>query len=149
MKPLDARTTAAMARVKSTGTLPEERVASALRALGVGYRRNVRNLPGTPDFANRSRGWVIQVHGCFWHQHDCGRGTMPKHNADLWQAKFARNRRRDAEADRHLQKLGLDVFTVWECETRNVAELAERIASWFEDRPRAVAERMEELSVDK
>src|SRR5262245_29308629 len=25
------------------------------------------SLPGTPDFANKSRRWALFVHGCFWH----------------------------------------------------------------------------------
>ncbi|QDH74375.1 very short patch repair endonuclease [Brevundimonas sp. M20] len=127
MKPLDNRTTDAMSKVRQAKTKPEETVAKALREIGASYRRNVRALPGTPDFANQSNGWVVQVHGCFWHQHDCKRGTMPSHNQAEWRAKFERNKARDAEAERALSSLGLRVLTVWECETKTPSELKERL----------------------
>lgn len=127
MKPLNAHTTAAMAKVPQKRTTPEEKVATALRELGIAYRRNVRRLPGSPDFANRSKGWAIQVHGCFWHQHDCKRGTLPAHNRDEWLSKFARNRARDAAVEKRLQELGLQVLTIWECETKDAMVLKSRL----------------------
>ncbi|MDB5451436.1 MAG: vsr [Caulobacteraceae bacterium] len=85
--------------------------------MGASYRKNVRGLPGSPDFANRSRGWAIFVHGCFWHAHrGCRRATKPKSNAPFWSEKFARNRARDAEAIVTLRKRGFRVALVWECE---------------------------------
>ncbi|RYG86816.1 MAG: DNA mismatch endonuclease Vsr [Alphaproteobacteria bacterium] len=127
MKPLDARTTNAMSKVRQVKTTPEELVATALREIGASYRRNVRSLPGTPDFANQSRGWAIQVHGCFWHQHDCKRGTMPRHNQNEWRTKFQRNKARDQDVERALTARGLRVLTVWECETKTPAVLTERL----------------------
>ncbi len=132
MKPLNDRTTAAMAKVRQSRTTPEERVAEALRDLGLAYRRNVKSLPGKPDFANRSKGWAIQVHGCFWHQHDCKRGTMPSHNRDAWEAKFAKNKQRDAEVDARLTACGLKVVTVWECETKDSVGLKNQLRSYLE-----------------
>lgn len=120
-----------MAKVRQSRTTPEEAVASVLRELGVSYRRNVRTLPGKPDFANRSRGWVIQVHGCFWHQHDCKRGTIPTHNRDAWLVKFARNKQRDLEVEAVLKVSGLRVLTVWECETRNRQSLVDKLAGYL------------------
>lgn len=121
-----------MAKVRQSRTTPEERVAAALRDLGLAYRRNVKSLPGKPDFANRSKGWAIQVHGCFWHQHDCKRGTMPSHNRDAWEAKFARNKQRDAEVDARLAALDLRVVTVWECETKDSVGLKSKLQSYLE-----------------
>tara|TARA_R110000787_G_scaffold133599_1_gene246017 strand:+ start:87 stop:485 length:399 start_codon:yes stop_codon:yes gene_type:complete len=132
MKPLNDRTTAAMARVKQSRTAPEQRVATALRDLGLAYRRNVKTLPGKPDFANRSRGWAVLVHGCFWHQHDCKRGTMPSHNRAEWESKFARNRQRDAEVSARLAGSGLRVVTVWECETKDSFALKNLLGTYLE-----------------
>lgn len=132
MKPLNDRTTAAMVKVRQSRTTPEERVASALRALGLAYRRNVKTLPGKPDFANRSRGWAIPVHGCFWHQHDCKRGTVPSHNRNAWEAKFARNKQRDGEVDARLSALGLRVVTIWECETKDSVALKNTLRAYLE-----------------
>jgi len=116
-KPGDFRA-ALMARVRQRGTRPEQHVASALRALGVGYRKNVRSLPGSPDFANKSKRWAVFVHGCFWHRHTgCRRATIPKANQDFWLDKFAANRARDARAIRALRRMGFRVAIIWECET--------------------------------
>ncbi|HEV7227034.1 very short patch repair endonuclease [Brevundimonas sp.] len=128
MIPLDARTSRTMSRVRSTGTTPETRVGQALRAIGLRYRKHVRALPGTPDFANRTQGWAVLVHGCFWHRHGCKRTTTPVHNAEHWAAKFARNQARDARVEAALAAAGLKVITIWECETRDAAALQARLA---------------------
>lgn len=121
-----------MAKVKQSRTTPEERVAEALRDLGLAYRRNVKTLPGKPDFANRSKSWAIQVHGCFWHQHDCKRGTMPTHNRTEWETKFQRNKQRDAEAEARLVESGLRVVTIWECETKDSVSLKSKLSTYLQ-----------------
>jgi DNA mismatch endonuclease (patch repair protein) len=127
VKPLNAQTSRTMSRVRSTGTTPETRVAEALRAIGVRYRKHVRCLPGTPDFANRTQGWAVLVHGCFWHRHGCKRTTTPAHNAGHWAAKFARNQARDARVEAALASAGLKVVTIWECETKDAEALRARL----------------------
>lgn len=92
-------------------------MAATLRSLGATYRKNVRALPGSPDFANQKKKWAVFVHGCFWHHHTgCGRATVPKANSEFWSEKFARNRSRDAEATIRLRQNGFAVVIVWECE---------------------------------
>jgi DNA mismatch endonuclease (patch repair protein) len=125
----DPKRSALMARVRQRGTAPELVVASILKGLGLAYRRNVRGLAGSPDFSNRRRKWAIYVHGCFWHQHTgCKRATIPKANEAFWRDKFETNRRRDAKAIRSLRREGFRVMIVWECDTREVARLALRLA---------------------
>jgi DNA mismatch endonuclease (patch repair protein) len=132
----DPRRSALMARVRQRGTAPELVVASLLRGLGIGYRRQVRMLAGAPDFANAKRGWAIYVHGCFWHQHTgCARATMPKANEAFWREKFAANRRRDARAIRSLRRGGLRVVVIWECETRDPESLTKRLSKVLSARP--------------
>lgn len=105
-----------LGRVRQARTAPEEVVAKALRAAGLGYRRNVRDLPGRPDFANKRAKWAIFVNGCFWHAHrGCRKASVPKNNRAFWVAKFAANRRRDAAAIRALRAAGFRVLVVWEC----------------------------------
>jgi G:T-mismatch repair DNA endonuclease (very short patch repair protein) len=58
---------------------------------------------------------VIQVHGCFWHGHDCRRGRAPSINRGYWRSKIDRNRRRDESVKRRLRGLGWHVLTLWEC----------------------------------
>lgn len=84
---------AVMRRVKGRDTAPELKVRKALTALGVRYRLNRKDLPGSPDIVMAGRRLAIFVHGCFWHGHDCARGSrVPKANRDYWLAKVARNR---------------------------------------------------------
>lgn len=105
-----------MSRIRQSGTKPELIVARALRELGIGYRKNARDLPGSPDFVNRGRRWAIFVNGCYWHHHRCRRGTVPKRNREFWVAKFMVNRRRDARSIRELRKRSFAVILIWECE---------------------------------
>lgn len=106
-----------LARVRQRGTAAELAVGVVLRRLGLAYRKNVRSLPGSPDFANRRRRWAVFVQGCFWHAHTgCRRATTPRANREFWIAKFARNRGRDAEAVRALRRMGFRVVLIWECE---------------------------------
>lgn len=107
-----------MRRVRREKTGPEEAVARILRSQRLHYRRNVKGLPGTPDFANKSKRWAIFVNGCFWHHHtNCRRATTPKENRAFWLEKFAANRRRDAAKIRALRKAGFRVLLIWECQT--------------------------------
>ncbi len=106
-----------LGRVKQSRTAPEEVVARALRAAGIAYRRNVGDLPGSPDFANKRRRFAIFVNGCFWHHHTaCRRATIPKNNREFWVAKFATNRKRDADRIRALRRAGFHVLVIWECD---------------------------------
>lgn len=117
-----------MSRVRQRGTDAELTVAAALRQLGISYRLNVTSLPGSPDFANKTKKWAVFVHGCFWHQHTgCKRATEPKANADFWRDKFRTNRLRDAHAIRNLRHLRYSVLLLWECEVENAEKLNRRL----------------------
>jgi DNA mismatch endonuclease (patch repair protein) len=117
-----------MARVRQRQTAAELAVAVVLRQSGHSYRKNVRTLPGSPDFANKTAGWAIFVNGCFWHQHrGCVRATIPKTNRRFWIEKFAANKARDAAAVTLLRKAGLKVLTIWECETANHKKVSVRL----------------------
>lgn len=117
-----------MAGVRQSGTEPELVVRSIMCSLGVRYTKGNRNLPGSPDIANRRRHFAIFVHGCFWHRHpNCLLTTTPKRNRKFWESKFQTNVRRDKRAVRALNHLGFRVLTVWECKTRDPDRLAKRI----------------------
>ena len=113
---------AVMRAVKGRDTTPELAVRRILREAGVGYRLGGCGLPGRPDLVMKGRRVAIFVHGCFWHGHDCPRGSRkPKTNAGYWSAKIARNRARDAVATAALRSAGWRVVTVWECEMKTAA----------------------------
>lgn len=106
-----------MRRQKQKDTAPELTVRRALHAHGIRFRIRNRDLPGSPDIANRSKKWAIFVHGCYWHHHDgCARATVPKRNTAFWKKKFEANRRRDAMSVAKLEQSGYTVIIMWECE---------------------------------
>jgi len=126
--PTDPARSELMRRVRRQGTKAEQAVAAALRGLGVHFRRNVKTLPGSPDFVNRSHRWVVFVHGCFWHRHrNCVRTTTPKRNRKFWLDKFSANEQRDRKKALVLRAMGFDVLTVWECETGDRRKLSRRL----------------------
>jgi DNA mismatch endonuclease (patch repair protein) len=105
-----------------------------LRSFAPGYRLQRRDIPGRPDIAYVGAKRAIFVHGCFWHGHDCARGTRaPKTNADYWRAKLARNKARDALALQSLENLGWRALVVWECELKDREALARKLRAFVCD----------------
>jgi DNA mismatch endonuclease, patch repair protein len=119
---------AVMRRVKGRNTTPEMTVRKALTKLGARYRLHRKDLPGKPDVVMPGRKLALFVHGCFWHGHDCPRGSrVPKQNRDYWVAKVGRNVARDARNAEALGAAGWRVETIWECELKDAAALEERL----------------------
>lgn len=124
-----------MANIRSKGTKPELAVRRMLHAMGYRYRLHPPNLPGKPDIVFPARRKIIQVHGCFWHQHSdpsCGIVRRPKSNKEYWLPKLERNVVRDTEHYEQLRALGWDVLVVWECEVRADSDLLERMTAFLE-----------------
>lgn len=123
-----------MARIGSKDTKPELLVRSLLHRLGYRFRLHRRSLPGTPDIVLPKYSAVIFVHGCFWHQHPgCKKATLPKQNATFWKNKLEGNRRRDQLVRQQLRDKGWDVLIIWECETRNIGEVRQKLERFLED----------------
>lgn len=117
-----------MARIKSQGTKPEMVVRRTVHALGFRYRLHRRDLPGCPDLVFSNRRKVIFVHGCFWHRHTCSIARrVPVTRQDYWGPKLKKNVERDAAAKQALAELGWEQLTIWECETRDISDLSERL----------------------
>lgn len=114
--------------VRSVDTRPEMMVRSMVHRLGYRFRLHVRALPGTPDLVLARLRTVIEVRGCFWHGHACGRCRIPATRRGYWLDKIERNRRRDARTSRALRRAGWSVLVVWECETRRPQRLSARLA---------------------
>lgn len=109
-----------MQAVKSKNTAPEMVVRRLLHGKGYRYRLHRRDLPGCPDLVFPSRRKIIFVHGCFWHGHDCPRGSrVPKSNTAYWLEKVARNRERDFNSKQRLKSNGWQVCTIWECQVKS------------------------------
>lgn len=121
---------AVMRAVKGADTKPELALRKALHALGFRYSLHRRDLPGKPDIVMAKHNAVIFVHGCFWHGHECKRGARePKTNRDYWVAKITRNKARDVENTARLKAMGWRVFTVWECDLKDPAPAAAKLAA--------------------
>lgn len=110
---------------RSRDTKPELALRSAVHALGLRYRVSAAPLPGvrrTADLVFRSARVAVFMDGCFWHgcpEHH----TTSSANADYWNAKAARNRRRDYETDAMLEATGWMSVRVWEHEDPRVAAI--------------------------
>jgi DNA mismatch endonuclease (patch repair protein) len=119
---------AIMRAVKAESTGLERRLFEAMRRAGLSPKRNVKSLPGSPDFVFTRVRLAVFTHGCFWHGHDCPRGRRaPKTNAAYWSAKIARNMKRDRKVARDLRGLGYCVSTLWECRVKEPDRAARRV----------------------
>ena len=117
-----------MRSVRSMDTAPERRIRTLLHKLGYRFRLHNKNLPGKPDIVLPKYRTVIFVHGCFWHRHKgCPHATTPSSRQYYWLPKFNRTIQRDKKNQAVLREQGLNVVVVWECETRDLNSLADRL----------------------
>jgi DNA mismatch endonuclease (patch repair protein) len=109
-------------------TRHERLLRSALWRRGLRFRKNVKELPGTPDVVFPRSKVAIFCDGDFWH----GRRWSSRKaklrsgsNASYWLAKIEENRRRDARVGAKLRRLGWHVIRVWEtnvlCQADSIA----------------------------
>jgi len=139
---VDAQTRSRMmASVAQKNTRPELEVRKILRDLGIHYRIANRDLPGSPDIANRRGKWAIFVNGCFWHGHkNCPKTKsttkyqVPKTRAGFWSAKLLANRSRDAARCRELRQMGYRVLILWECALLDARGVVSRLGTFCEGR---------------
>lgn len=121
-----------MKRVHSRSTNAEKLVRKLTRRIGYKFRLNQKELPGCPDIVFPKRRKVIFIHGCFWHQHLCRRGSRtPKSNISYWRRKLTNNKKRDAKNARLLRKLGWKVLVIWECEITRERTLQSKIKKFL------------------
>ena len=117
-----------MGRVPQQSTSAELRVRRVATKMGWRYRIANRDLPGSPDLANRARKWVVFVHGCYWHHHTgCPKASIPRNNREFWLAKFSANQQRDSIALSKLRNMGFHVITIWECESLDNSQIRQAL----------------------
>ncbi|WP_083867613.1 very short patch repair endonuclease [Pseudaminobacter salicylatoxidans] len=123
---------AVMSRIRRADTKPELTVRSLLHAMGYRFRVQMKGVPGRPDIAFPRRRKIVQVHGCFWHAHEgCSTFRMPKSRTDFWEAKFARNKKRDVRLEKAARAAGWDVLTLWECELHDEPLLIDKLVDFL------------------
>jgi DNA mismatch endonuclease (patch repair protein) len=117
-----------MASIRSKNTAPERLVRSSAFGLGFRFRIHDPRLPGRPDIVFRTRGKVVFVNGCFWHQHPgCRHSKIPTTRPAYWIAKFQATKLRDRRARASLRRDRWQVLTIWECETKDSVGLGRRL----------------------
>jgi len=105
-----------MSRIRSQNTIPELFVRSLLHRAGYRYRLHVRELPGSPDIVFPKYKAVIEVRGCFWHNHfSCPNAKLPETRREWWERKISLNVLRDQCNVTLLQNTGWKVIVVWTC----------------------------------
>ena len=117
-----------MSRIRSSNTTPERLVRSLLHRMGYRFRLHRKDLPGRPDIVLPRHKTVVLVHGCYWHRHPgCRLAYTPKSNREFWETKFAENVNRDSRQYEELGAMDWRVLIVWECETKELQALSERL----------------------
>jgi DNA mismatch endonuclease (patch repair protein) len=122
-----------MSRIRSRDTKPEKIVRSILHRLGYRYRLHKPDLPGKPDIVLVRHRKIIDIHGCFFHMHNCKYGKVsPATNADFWKAKRLSNVKRDRRNLLALKRDGWRVMVVWECETKKADRLQNKLVTFLQ-----------------
>ena len=143
-----------MSAIHSRDTLPEVVVRTMLWANGYRFRVCDKRIVGHPDIVIPKCRALIEVRGCFWHQHGwewdgrklvqtsiCPTATRPKSNRAFWNAKFRRNVRRDAEHEKAWADDGWNLIVIWECglktakaREKTFAFILKNLAKWSKSR---------------
>ena len=123
-----------MSAIKSKNTKPEIAVRKLLHSLGYRFRLHRKDLPGSPDIVLPKYKTVIFVHGCFWHRHEnCKYASTPKTRQEFWNKKFKKNIERDLEIQETIKNIEWRSVVIWECETKNIDNLKEKIIDVFNE----------------
>ena len=121
-----------MSAIKSKNTKPEIKVRKILHSMGYRFRLHSKDLPGSPDIVLPKYKTVIFVHGCFWHRHEnCKYASTPKTRKEFWNKKFKENKKRDSEIQEKIKILDWRSVVIWECETKNIENLRDKIIDVF------------------
>jgi DNA mismatch endonuclease Vsr len=114
-----------MSGIRGKNTKPELLVRSYLHRQGFRFRLHDRSLPGSPDLVFKGRHAVVEVRGCFWHQHTgCRKAYAPQSNGAFWRKKLAGNAARDQINEQLLKSRGWRVFVIWECQVKTLSRLS-------------------------
>jgi len=117
-----------MRNIRSKDTSPELTVRRLVHRMGFRYRLHVPTLPGKPDLVFPGLKKIVEVRGCFWHQHKgCVDSHVPASRVEYWKPKLRRNVRRDRQNIKALEKLGWEILALWECDLKKVAILKQRL----------------------
>lgn len=113
----DEKTTSKiMKKIKSTNTSIEVKLRKALWNRGYRYRKNYKELPGTPDIVIIKNKIAVFCDSEFFHGKDWEKLKVRLEdgkNPNYWIKKIERNRKRDMNNDKKLFSLGWTVIHFW------------------------------------
>jgi DNA mismatch endonuclease, patch repair protein len=121
-----------MAKVRSRDNRSTERkLRSSLAGSGIsGYKLNVKDLPGVPDFVFPEVKLAIFVDGCFWHGcPHCYR--RPHSSRKYWDEKVKRNMKRDRKNKALLREMGWISIRIWEHSLVSLPAVRKKILSFL------------------
>ena len=72
-------------------------------------------LPYKADFFLKKINLIININGCYWHNHGCVHSRIPEKNTNYWLSVFEKNKARDYENTKKLKALGYKIINIWEC----------------------------------
>ena len=126
-----------MSQIKGKDTSPEIIIRKALFSLGYRYRLHDAKLPGKPDLVLPKYNAIININGCFWHQHRCHLFKWPSSKVEFWRRKLTENKKRDRKNYKLLKDQGWYILTIWECALKgkkklDLIDITEDIVKWLE-----------------
>lgn len=123
-----------MRSVKNKGTKQELIIREFLCTLGFShYRLSTSQLKCAPDIVYPGLKKAIFINGCFWHGHNCPRGSLPASNQVFWEEKITHNKRRDEQNYRDITFHGWTYLIIWQCEikVKNSEQLKNKILEFM------------------
>lgn len=105
-----------MSNIKGKDTAIEIKLRKALWNKGYRYRKNYKELPGSPDIVLMKYKIVIFCDGEFFHGKDWERlreRLKNSNNSQFWISKISRNIDRDDEINKKLTAMGWTVLRFW------------------------------------
>lgn len=135
----DEKTTSKiMKKIKSTNTSIEVKLRKALWNRGYRYRKNYKELPGTPDIVIIKYKIAVFCASELFHGKDWEKLKVRLEdgkNPNYWIKKIERNRKRDMNNDKKLFSLGWTVIHFWGSDImKNTEECIKAIEEAIVDR---------------
>lgn len=121
-----------MKAVKNKGSKIETMLQKELWCRGLRYRKNAKQVYGTPDIVFIGKKVAVFCDSEFFHGYDWeNKQNEIKSNRDFWIPKIERNMQRDSEVNEKLQTEGWTVLRFWGNDTKNdltnCADIIERV----------------------
>ncbi len=106
----------AMKNIKNKDTSIELKLRRALWEAGYHYRKNYKELPGSPDIAFTKYKVAVFCDSEFFHGKDWDKlheRLKMSQNSEFWIKKIQKNMGRDRRVDQALQAMGWKVIRLW------------------------------------